>query len=225
MSTGRLTSISNADFCLFIFIEDGGAVVKIFALTLILGLFSLPAIAESPNDVVADALNLLNQEIKTRRAELENDKQALYTVIDDILLPRFDRRFAAQLVLARHWRTASDEQKTRFIEAFYATLVHRYADGVLQFSLDKMKILPFRGDEPEKRAVVRTTVVLDDGTEVPVHYAMVKRPQGWLMYDVKIEGISYVRNFRAEFNSEINATGLDAVIQRLEAEAATNPEK
>ncbi len=199
--------------------------MRFFALTLILSLFSMPALAESPNDVVAAALNLLDQEINARRAELKNDKQALYTVIDDILLPRFDRKFAARLVLARHWRTASDEQKTRFIEAFYATLVHRYADGVLQFNLDKMKILPSRGDEPEKRTVVKTTVLLDDGTEVPVHYAMVKRPQGWLMYDVKIEGISYIRNFRAEFNSEINATGLDAVIQRLEAEAAANPEE
>ncbi len=199
--------------------------MRFFALTLILSLFSMPALAQSPNDVVAEALNLLDQETKTRRAELKNDKQALYTVIDDILLPRFDRKFAAQLVLARHWRTASDEQKSRFIEAFYATLVHRYADGVLQFNLDKMKILSFRGDEPEKRTVVKTTVLLDDGTEVPVQYAMVKRSQGWLMYDVKIEGISYVRNFRAEFNSEINATGLDAVIQRLEEEAAANPEE
>ena len=199
--------------------------MRFFALTLILSLFSMTALAQSPNDVVAEALNLLDQEIKTRRAELKNDKQALYTVIDDILLPRFDRKFAAQLVLARHWRTASDEQKSRFIEAFYATLVHRYADGVLQFNLDKMKILSFRGDEPEKRTVVKTTVLLDDGTEVPVQYAMVKRSQGWLMYDVKIEGISYVRNFRAEFNSEINATGLDAVIQRLEEEAAANPEE
>ncbi len=198
--------------------------MRFFALTLILSLFSMTALAQSPNDVVAEALNLLDQEIKTRRAELKNDKQALYTVIDDILLPRFDRKFAAQLVLARHWRTASDEQKSRFIEAFYATLVHRYADGVLQFNLDKMKILSFRGDEPEKRTVVKTTVLLDDGTKVPVQYAMVERPQGWLMYDVKIEGISYVRNFRAEFNSEINATGLDAVIQRLEEEAAANPE-
>jgi phospholipid transport system substrate-binding protein len=72
---------------------------------------------------------------------------------------------------------------------------------------------------------VKSTALLDDGTEVPVHYAIVNRPQGWLMYDVKIEGISYVRNFRAEFNSEINATGLDAVIERLEAETAPGPEE
>lgn len=195
------------------------------ALSLILGLFSMQAIAESPNDVVVEALNLLDQVIKTRKEELANDKQALYAVIDDILLPRFDRKLAAQLVLARHWRTASDGQKTRFTEAFYTTLVHRYADGVLEFNLENMEILPYRGDESKKRTVVKTKVELDDGTEVPVNYGIIKRPQGWQLYDVVIEGISYIRNFRAELNSEINATGLDAVIERLEGEAAATPEE
>jgi phospholipid transport system substrate-binding protein len=88
-----------------------------------------------------------------------------------------------------------------------------------------MEILPYRGDESKNRTVVKTKALLDDGTEVPVDYSIVKRAQGWLLYDVKIEGISYVRNFRTEFNSEINATGLDAVIQRLEAEADASPEE
>ena len=102
--------------------------MKGFALTLILSLFPLFVLAESPNDVVAEAASLLDQELKARKEELINDKQALYVVIDDILLPRFDRKLAAQLVLGRHWRTASDAQKTRFIEAFYTTLVRRYAE-------------------------------------------------------------------------------------------------
>ncbi len=206
-------------------VRNGDRIVRSIALSLVLGLFSMQAIAESPNDVVVEALNLLDQVINTRKEELANDKQALYAVIDDILLPRFDRKLAAQLVLARHWRTASDAQKTQFIEAFYTTLVQRYADGVLEFNLEKMEILPYRGDESKNRTVVKTKVQLDDGTEVPVSYSIIKRPQGWQLYDVVIEGISYIRNFRAEFNSEINAKGLDAVIERLEAEATAGPEE
>ncbi len=209
----------------FDLVRNGDRIVRSIALSLVLGLFSMQAIAESPNDVVVEALNLLDQVINTRKEELANDKQALYAVIDDILLPRFDRKLAAQLVLARHWRTASDAQKTQFIEAFYTTLVQRYADGVLEFNLEKMEILPYRGDESKNRTVVKTKVQLDDGTEVPVSYSIIKRPQGWQLYDVVIEGISYIRNFRAEFNSEINATGLDAVIERLEAEAIAGPEE
>ncbi len=181
--------------------------------------------ADSPNEVIVEATNLLDQELKARKEELTNNKQALYEVIDDILLPRFDRRLAAQLVLAKHWRTASDSQKDQFIEAFYITLVHRYADGVLEFDLGKIEILPYRGDETKNRTAVKTIARLEDGTKVPVNYSLIKRPQGWLMFDVVIEGISYIRNFRADFNSEIGATSLDAVIERLTLEASADDEK
>src|SRR5690606_18783780 len=86
--------------------------------------------------------------------------------------------------------------------------------------LSQLKILPYRGDPSKPRTVVRTVVTLDDGTEAPVDYGLVKKDSGWQVFDVTIEGISYVRNFRAEFNSEIQAKGLEAVIQRLEQEAA-----
>ena len=82
-----------------------------------------------------------------------------------------------------------------------------------------MQILPFRGDLEKKRTTVKTTVVLNDGTKVPVNYEMVKRDSGWMMFDVKIEGISYIRNFKTEINAEIQATSLEAVIERLEGEA------
>ncbi len=188
-----------------------------FRTYLIISLFPLYVLAEPPNDVVAEEANLLDQELKARKEELINDKEALYVVIDDILLPRFDRKLAAQLVLGRHWRTASDAQKTRFIEAFYATLVRRYAHGILEFVQKQLEILPYRGNASKNRTVVKTKARLNDGTEVPVNYRLIKRPQGWQLYDVVIEGISYVRSFRVELNSEISATSLDAAIARLES--------
>lgn len=175
---------------------------------------------KSPNDVVAEAAKQLDQALSARKEELSTDKEALYELIDEILLPRFDRKYAAQLVLGRHWRAASSQQRERFIDAFYGSLLRRYADGVLDFDLSQIEIQPFRGSLSDPRVTVRTTVTLEDGTEVPVDYAMVRRDEGWLLFDVVIEGISYVRNFRAELNSEIQAKSLDAVIQRLEGEAS-----
>jgi len=190
------------------------------AVILTLGLAALSAHAASPVDVINGAMQELSDKLDGRKDELQADKKALYELIDGILLPRFDRKYAAQLVLGRYWRTASDAQRARFIEAFYQTLLQRYADGVLDFEQDRIEVLPYRGDDSEKRTSVRTTVRLDDGTEVPVNYSLVKRDSGWKLFDVTIEGISYVRNFRAEMNSEIGAKGLDAVIARLESEAS-----
>lgn len=173
----------------------------------------------SPNTVIEESVALLTEKLDGRKEELAADRQALYALIDEILLPRFDRRFAAQVVLAKHWRTASDEQKSRFIEAFYQALVRRYADGVLEFDPDKITVLPYRGDETKKRTKVRTTIVLDDGSKAAVDYDLVKRENGWLVFNVVIEGVSYVRNYRTELDAEIRSSSLDAVIARLEGEA------
>lgn len=197
-------------------VASGRSVVQSLLLIVITCLVSLTAQAESPNAVIEEAAKLLNQAVEGRQHELAEDKEALYALIDEILLPRFDRRYAAQLVLARHWRTAGEEDREQFINAFYNHLMHMYAEAVLDFDLANLEVLPFRGDATKKRTTVKTIVVLDDGTRVPVNYGMVKRETGWLMFDVTIEGISYVRNFKAEVNVEIQAEGLDGVVRRLE---------
>lgn len=175
--------------------------------------------AASPNAVIEESVALLTERLDGRREELAADRAALYALIDEILLPRFDRRFAAQVVLAKHWRTASDEQKSRFIDAFYQAMLRRYANGILEFDPDRITVLPYRGDESKKRTKVRTTILLDDGSKAAVDYDLVKRDSGWLVFNVVIEGVSYVRNFRAELDTEIRGSSLDAVIARLESEA------
>jgi phospholipid transport system substrate-binding protein len=176
--------------------------------------------ATRPSEVIEDAVDLLNEGLDGRKEELAADEAALRAFIDGILLPRFDREFAAVAVLGKHWRTASDEQKDRFISAFYSTLLQRYADGILEFDMDRVEILPYRGDASKRTTVVKTNVRLDDGSKIPVHYALVNREDQWRMFDVKIEGISYVITYRKELESEIRSTSLDAVINRLEREAA-----
>lgn len=181
--------------------------------------------ATRPSEVIEGAVDLLNEGLNDRKEELAADEAALRAFIDGILLPRFDREFAAGAVLGKHWRTASDEQKGRFVSAFYATLLQRYADGILEFDMNRVEILPYKGDASKRTTVVRTNVRLDDGSKIPVHYTLVNREDQWRMFDVKIEGISYVVNFRKELESEIRSTSLDAVIERLEREAGATADE
>ena len=81
-----------------------------------------------------------------------------------------------------------------------------------------MTILPFKGDPAATTATVRTEVKRSNGTPVPVNYSLRKTPEGWKAWDVTIEGISYVKNFRTDFGAEIDQKGIDAVIQRLETQ-------
>jgi phospholipid transport system substrate-binding protein len=126
--------------------------------------------SDSPNAVVEDAVDLLAKGLNERREELKDNPQELYDFINGILLPRFERRVAAIAVLGPYWRQATEEQRKRFIDAFYTVLVHRYAEGILDFNTDRIKILPYRGDPSRPITTVRTQVELDDGTEAQVDY-------------------------------------------------------
>lgn len=179
----------------------------------------------SPDAVIQGAVDELTEKLSGRREELAENRDELYELIDQVLLPRFDRKLAAQLVLAKHWRTASDEQRERFINAFYNSLLRKYADGLLEFDEDRIEVLEFRGDTSAKRSLVKTSVTLDDGTQVPVHYDLVNRGDRWLIFNVKVEGVSYVSNYRTELDSEIRTSSLQAVIDRLESEASSKPDE
>lgn len=184
------------------------------------GVLALPAAAEeSPNDIIISAVDELAEALDGRQEELAEDPEELRKVIDPILLPRFDRKYAAQLVLGKHWRVADASQRERFVEAFYEAMLRKYSDGVAEFDPNRVEVLPYRGDDTQKRTTVRSLVTLNDGTETPVNYGLVKRDSGWMIFDVTIEGVSYIRNFRAELDSEISSSTLEEVIARYERQA------
>jgi phospholipid transport system substrate-binding protein len=173
----------------------------------------------TPNEFITEAVKVLAKKLDGRRSELADDPEALYALIDEVLLPRFDRKGAARAVLAKHSRSASEEQFTRFIDAFYSSLVQKYAIGVLDFEPDRIKVIPYRGEVTRRVVTVKTTVDLEDGTNIKVSYGLTHEESIWKIFDVIIEGVSYIRSFRTEFDAEITAIGLEKVIVRLEAEA------
>ena len=174
---------------------------------------------QSPQAVVQTIADQLGQAIEGHQAELQKDHEKLIAVIDDVFLPHFDIDYASILVLGQHAREATPEQRERFAKAFYNSITHRYAEGLLNYTRGKVKVLPFTGDLDNKRSVVRTQVVLDDGKTVSVDYAFRKSKTGdWKAYDVIIEGISYVTNYRNQVDAEIKKDGIDKLITSLETQ-------
>jgi phospholipid transport system substrate-binding protein len=171
-----------------------------------------------PQQMIEQVSQDLLHEIDANRAALAKDPVKLRALVDRILLPDFDAEYSAQLVLGKYWRTATAQQRQRFVDAFIQSMMRKYGNALLDFTADRLVILPFKGDPAADRATVRTEVKRDNGTPVPVNYSLRATPKGWKAWDVTIEGISYVKNFKTDFGAEIEAKGLDAVIQRLEAE-------
>jgi phospholipid transport system substrate-binding protein len=179
---------------------------------------SKPVPGPGPQQLIEQVSQSLLRDLDADRAAYTQDPVKLRGLVDKYLLPNFDTEFAARRVLGKHWTTATPEQRRRFIDAFVGSLMGDYGDAIVEFTADRLKLLPFRGDPAATTATVRSLVKRDDGTEVPVNYTLRATPQGWKAWDVTIEGISYVKNFQNDFGAEINDKGLEHLIQRLEAQ-------
>jgi phospholipid transport system substrate-binding protein len=176
--------------------------------------------ALTPNQLVQQTADRLAAQIDGRGDYLSANPKELYALVDTVFLPVFDTRYAGRLVMGRHWTGATAAQRQEFIDAFYTFLLRSYSRYVVRFEKDKVKVLPPVPQAAPDKAVVKTQMTLKDGKLIPVHYSLYQTPTGWRAYDVRIEGISYVTNYRNQFNQEIGARGLPAVIARLRADAA-----
>ena len=201
------------------------AVVVAFAV--ILGLFaSAPAradaaAAQTPQQIVQSIADQLGTALNGHRAELRADPEKMIKVIDGVVLPHFDTDYASLLVLGRHAREATPAQRVAFARAFYNALTHRYAEGLVAYTRGSVKVLPAKGPLDQRRTVVQTLVMLDSGKSVSVDYAFRKTPSGeWKAYDVIIEGISYITNYRNQVDLEIQKEGIDALIKSLQKQGA-----
>jgi phospholipid transport system substrate-binding protein len=173
-----------------------------------------------PYDLVTKVAQDTLRDLDAHRSEYQKNPKRVRELVDKNMLPHFDTAYSAQLVLAKHWRTATAEQRKRFVEAFYQSLLQNYGDALLEFTPDRLRILPYQGKPEDTVVTVRSEVRRDNGSRVPVNYSLRKTPEGWKAYDVTIEGVSYVKSFRTDFSSEIQQKGLDSVIERLEGQVA-----
>ena len=172
----------------------------------------------NPQELMTKVANDMLAALDKNRTEIRRDPSAVMPLVDQILLPHFDTEYAARTVLGPHARTATPEQIKRFTNTFYNALLKTYSGALADFTADRLQILPFRGDVASDKAIVSSTVRRDNGQLVKVDYQLRKTPDGWKAWDVVIEGVSYVRNYKNDLGSEIDAKGLDEVIARLEKE-------
>jgi phospholipid transport system substrate-binding protein len=177
----------------------------------------------TPQELVENSAKRMLVELDANRTMYKGDPAKLDALVGNVLLPNFDTEYAARLVLGQSWRTATPEQRKRFVDAFYHSLLRNYGAALVDFTGDRFVVLPYKGDPNDTTATVRTEVKRSSGDKVPVNFSLHKTPEGWKAWDVVIEGISYVKSFRTDFASEIQQKGLDDVITRLEKEGRVGP--
>lgn len=174
--------------------------------------------AEQPAAIVRETSDRLFALIDENRTAYEAEPSRLQKEVRRHLLPHVDTLYSARLVLGRHGRGLSADQVAAFADGLSELLVRRYADGLLEFkSRDQVTILPDQGGNTERMTRVRTKVRLGTGSEAAVDYVFRSKDDRWQVFDVIVEGISYVATFRSQIGEEIRREGFERVLSRLEA--------
>lgn len=168
------------------------------------------ALVESVTAKVLDAL-------RDYKAKEEEQPGYLDQKIEELIVSQMDFEAMSKLVLGKHWRAATPEQRSQFVEQFKTLLIRTYRTSLAEYSNEKVGFLPFReGEQPEKLATVKSVIIRSNGPSIPINYSLrYKKEDGWKVYDIGIEGVSLVTNYRSSFSREINQNGIDRLIESL----------
>jgi phospholipid transport system substrate-binding protein len=179
-------------------------------------LLSGPVLAtQSPQDLVQETTKKITTTLRAEQDQIKKNPERLYEIVDEIVLPHFDFERMSSWVLGKYWRQANNGEKKQFTSEFRTLLVRTYAKALNDNYDRPIDMLPMRHKEGSDRAVVRTEVQQEGGFPIPIDYKMYLKNGTWKVYDVSVDGISLVANYRTSFAQEIRKDGLPKLIDRL----------
>ncbi len=171
---------------------------------------------DGPRDIVVQTSDQMLAKLKSERNIVKENPRRTYDLVSEIVLPHFDFETMARWVLGRNWRNASPDQRQRFIDEFRTLLVRTYAVSLADYRDQKVVVEPVQAPPEASDVVVRTTVEQPGGGQpITVDYSMHRKDADWKVYDVVVNGVSLVTNYRSSFASEIRNVGMDGLIQKL----------
>ena len=169
-----------------------------------------------PQTLVKNASDKMLKALEDNQAELEKSPEKIYSLVEDILMPYFDFEKMSKLALGKNWRQLDKEQRVQFVEEFRLLLIRTYSTAMLEYTNEEIRLLPFRDDVSRKRVTVPMEVIQPAGPSIPMALSLFQNDSSeWKVYDVKIDGISLVTNYRSSFATEIRNKGVDSLISDL----------
>lgn len=185
---------------------------------LVLLLLTTPVVASAsmPEDIVRQTSDQMLAELTDRKQELQASPGKIYDLVEHIVLPRFDFQRMSRLVLGKYWPRASESEKGAFVNAFQELLVRTYATALLNYSGQEIVYLPVQRKADSNEVTVNTQVQSTGALPIPIDYRLYRDGDDWKVFDVSIDGISLVSNYRSSFASQIRRHKLSGLIQKLE---------
>jgi len=184
---------------------------------------TVPAAAASNSGNTQDAVHMLKStaqnvlsHIRSNHSAFKQNPQKLYSLVNKEVLPHFDATYMSRLVLGYEWRRANAQQRQAFTQTFTNLLVHTYANSLLEYSNADLEWKPVHAPANAQNITVRSQLTgANTGSPVPIDYRVHKTNGEWKVYDISVDGISLVTNYRSSYTSIAREHGMDYLISAL----------
>ena len=177
--------------------------------------------ASAAQKLIQQVTSTIIDELTARRDALEKDPQAVYELVDRLVLPHFDfERMSRWVIGKKRWNAATPAQRAQFVAAFRTLRVRTYAVMLNEYRGQSLTWFDPVSRKKDDEIGVPVTIDLAGGEPAKVEYAMHGGGEDWKVFDVAVDGVSLVRNYRSSFRSVLARHGIDELIASLEAKNA-----
>lgn len=191
-------------------------IVHVCAMALMLWSTMVSAAAADPQVMVRETGDRILAELTERKPELEANPKLIYPLIERTVLPHFDFRSMSQSAMGRFWRDATETQKTDITDQFRELLVRTYATALLGYSGQQIEYLPVNFRDGDTRVMIPTRISADNAPSIPINYRLrLGDDARWMVYDIVVDNVSLITNYRNQFATAIRRQGIDGLITAL----------
>lgn len=180
-----------------------------------MGFISAAAAAGGPDDLVKKTTDEVLEIVKKDKDIQAGDQKKVFALAEEKILPNFDFDRVCRLVLGKNWASATKEQQAAFQGEFRSLLLRTYATALSKYRNQTIEFKPLRMQPNDTEVTVKTLIIQPGGQPIGIDYTLEKMPDGWKVYDIVIEGVSLVTNYRGQFSNEVRQSGMDGLIQKL----------
>ena len=171
--------------------------------------------SDTPDGFLKDSVEEISLLVSKYKERFETDDEFLRDKMNSTVMPKLDIKLMSKIILGKKiWTNLSTSQKEDFVEAFKYRMTSTYMKSITAFDGEKVVFLPYEPGKRENIAYVKSKYLIPGG-DIAVDYRLIKKSNEWKVYDIIFDGISLMKNYRADFREHVSQSGIDSLITSL----------
>ena len=171
--------------------------------------------SDTPDGFLKDSVQEISLLVSKYKDRFETDEAFLRDKMNSSVMPKLDIKLMSKIILGKKiWTEMSESQKDDFVEAFKYRMTSTYMKSITAFDGEKVVFLPYEPGKRENIAYVKSKYLIPGG-DIAVDYRLIKKSEEWKVYDIIFDGISLMKNYRADFREHVSQNGIESLIISL----------